>query len=460
MNISKTGVCTLLALVITFSSSAQIAPVPVLQKELHRYLKAIQARKNFSGEVLLAKGEDILFQEAAGLASVEHQLELKPGATYRIASITKTFTAALVAIAQEERKLDFNDKILLYCKGVSETFSEITIHQLLTHTSGLPHNEAIPDYWNVKSKLQMTDAQFVDEINQLELLFQPGTTMKYSSLGYYLLALILEEVYNKEFHSILEEKITGKLQLTASGTPHALEIIPGMAAGYHLVNDDTLVRAPYRNYDLVKGAGDMVATSTDLLKWSSSFYSNSLLNDQTKALIFTPEVIAAQTDRERCGYGWFVADGKPKKYFHGGGTWGYSSYIAFYPEDSISLIILSNVSSLPVESIANELEKIVWGLPFSIPEEMKEVPLDTAGLDMYSNRFVSVSGKRELQIIKRGGKLFAQLSGNPAFEIYPKGNHQFFGKKIDILFTFDVTDGIVHGVSAERMGQVFHFKKD
>lgn len=240
---------------------------------------------------------------------------------------------------------------------MAESFSEITIYQLLTHTSGLPHNEAIPDYWQLKSKLEMNNKQVLEEINRLELLFAPGTQQKYSSMGYVLLAQVLEKVYGKAFEDILEENILDKLQLANSGPANTLKIIPGLARGYYLLSDDSLVAAPYRNYALLKGAGDMVATSPDLLKWSNSFHSSELLTEKTKELLFSPAQTRVQPEDWPYGYGWFIGAGKPKKYFHGGGTWGYSSNIAHYPEDGISLILLSNVSFLPVESIGNTLEK-------------------------------------------------------------------------------------------------------
>lgn len=460
MNGLKKAICTLFAFALVLKGSAQTNEGSSLQTNLHTYLRAIHTKKGFSGEILLAKGGQVLFQEAIGMASVENGLELKPAAKYRIASLTKSFTATLIAMAEEEGKLNVSDKAMQYCKDLAPKFRHITIHQLLTHTSGLPHNEAIPNYWQIKSKLKMNSSQRMGEINQLELLFQPGSQMSYSSPGYLLLAEILEKVYAKDYSRTLEEKIAKKLQLNGSGTANTLKIIPGMASGYHLVKDDSLVHAPYRNYSLLKGAGDMFATTNDLLKWSNSFLTERLLREKTKERIFTPAVTAGVSEGRLYGYGWYIRDENPKKYFHGGGTWGYSSYIALYPEDSLSLIILSNVSFLPLESIAGDLEKIIWRRHFSMPVAEVEVPLDSSMLPRYSGSFTSASGEMRLTFENSEGRLFARLEGNPAFEIYPKGNHQFFGKKVEILLTFEISKEKVSGLRAERMGQQFYFKKD
>jgi CubicO group peptidase (beta-lactamase class C family) len=427
--------------------------------KLESYLNAIHQKKGFSGEILVANGMNILFQETIGLASYENNLELKKGAKYRIASITKTFTGTLIAIAQEERKLNVQDKAIDYVNGLSQKFKEITIEQLLTHKSGLPHNEAIKDYWLKKSKLQMTPEQVITEINTVDLLFEPDSEMRYSSLGYYLLASVLENVYSSSFEDLLKDKILDKLQMTETGIVDNLKIIPQMALGYHLVSDDSLVVAPYRNYSMLKGAGDMYSNATDLLKWNNSFISNTLFSEKTKTRVFTQKSKTAVDSDDKYGYGWYTSSNKPQKYYHGGGTWGFSTYSAMYPDKQISIIILSNVSTLPISTIAEDVEKIVFGKPFQIPT-VDEISKESVNLEMYCGTFISDSNKMALSISTVNNSLYAKLVNNPPFEIYPKGNHQFFGKKIEIEFTFEIINDLITGLSAERMGQLFHFKKD
>lgn len=427
--------------------------------KLESYLNAIHQKKGFSGEILVANGMNILFQETIGMASYENNLELKKNAKYRIASITKTFTGTLIAIAQEERKLNVQDKAIDYVNGLSPNFKEITIEQLLTHTSGLPHNEAIKDYWLKKSKLQMTPEEVITEINAVDLLFEPGSEMRYSSLGYYLLALILENVYSSSFEDLLKDKILDKLKMTETGIVDNLKIIPRMALGYHLVTDDSLVVAPYRNYSMLKGAGDMYSNAIDLLKWNNSFFSNTLVTEKTKAIVFTEQNKTMVNSGDNYGYGWFISSDKPQKYYHGGGTWGFSTYSAMYPDKQISIIILSNVSSLPISAIAEDVEKIVFGKPFQIPT-VDEISKEFVNLEMYCGTFISDSNRMAVSISTVNNSLYAKLGNNPPFEIYPKGNHQFFGKKIEIEFTFEIINDLITGLSAERMGQFFHFKKD
>ena len=457
MNVSKILTIIILAVGGALTIYSQTPPAIDTQK-LNTYLHSIHLNKGFNGELIVAQGNEILFQETVGLASYENEVELKKGAVYRIASLTKTFTASLIAIAQEEGKLDVQDNAHKYLPNLSPKFREIMIAQLLTHTSGLPHNEGIKEYWQVKSKLHLTPEQVLAEINALELLFQPGSKMSYSSLGYYLLALVLERIYHTDYDHILQDKILAKLHMTETGIGDNLAIIPHMTVGYHWVTDDSLVVAPYRNYSLLKGAGDMYSTATDLVKWGNSFYSHSLLSEKTTAPLFAPPINTPQTGRDSYGYGWYIHSEVPKKYDHGGGTWGYSSYLAIYPETQISIILLSNVSQLPVSSIASDLEKIVFEKPFQMPSSNVE-STEQVELDRYIGTFISPSNHMKLMISKVKNRLYAKLGGNPPFEIYPKGNHQFFGKKVEVEFSFILNEGWVTGLQAERMGQRFAFEK-
>jgi len=429
------------------------------EEKLESYLNSIHSKKGFNGEVLVAKGKNILFQKAVGFTSYENNLELHIDAKYRIASITKTFTGTLIAMAQQEKKINLNDKACDYIETLSKKFQHITIKQLVTHTSGLPHNEGIEDYWLTKSKLQMTTKQVIAEINALKVLFEPEAKMSYSSLGYYILATILEKVYKNDFHTIVKDKILDKLQMNKTGTVNTLQVIPKMTSGYHLVTDDSLVVAPYRNYSLLKGAGDMYSTSTDLLTWNNSFFSNTFISEQTASLLFDQSSKTRHGSDKNYEYGWYSNTTPILKKFHGGGTWGYSTHNALYPGTQMSIIILSNISTLPISAIANNIEKIVFNEKFQLPKKEVIVETNTIDLNKYHGKYISDSNKMVLLITKVDDNLYAKLGRNPPFKIYPKGNHEFFGKKIDIVIRFENTDTTIVGLKAERLGKTFHFNK-
>ena len=425
-----------------------------LQNDLSAHLNYLHKAKSFSGEILVARDSEIIFHDAIGMASRELNIPMEINTKFHIASITKTFTGALLSIAKSEGRLTFENKAIDFIPKLSSAFDGITLHQLLTLTSGLPHNEAIADYWQTKSRLQLSSSEMIKEINGLKLVSQPGEKFSYSSLGYYVLSIILEKIYEKNYQMILDEKILKPLKLANTGSTNTLEIIPQMVNGYHLLPSDSLVKAPYRNYSMLKGAGDLYSSAKDLMLWNQGFLHTSRLttSDQSKVFDFKNET-------ESYGYGWYIDQTNHKKYYHGGGTWGFSSHNAYYPEERMSIIILSNISTLPVSSIAAQLEKIVFGEAVDIPkinenEEKPELPLAK-----YAGSYLSSSGQIQFNIVLQKQQLFAQLQGNPPFLITAIGGNRFLGKKIDIELEFTAVNGQITGIVAERMGRKFEFKK-
>ncbi|WP_394749249.1 serine hydrolase [Spongiimicrobium salis] len=445
-------------LLASLSAKAQIQSEAHFAQKLETYLGLIHDNLHFNGEVLVAKGNRILFQEVKGYSAREHQLSLRPGQKYKIASITKSFTGVLIGIAIEEGKLNFKDKVIQLIPTLSPKFKDITIAQLLHHTSGLPHNEGIAKYWPVKSKLHVNTVEALHEINTLDLLFDPGTGQHYSSLGYYLLATVLEKIYGEQYDHILQNKIFKKLQLTRSGSLNSLAIRPQMVSGYHLVKDDSVIMAPYRNYSMLKGAGDLYSTTVDLHIFNTSFFSNDLLQEKTKERIFNPDM--EQINTLGYGMGWYVAQKPHKSYAHGGGTWGFSAHNAIYPKEKISIVILSNISRLPMGNIARDIEKIVFGAAFDLPRKQKEQSINTTLLEHYTGVYRSITKGATLSISRKDDRLFAQLGKKPSFEIYAKGDYEFFGKKIAVTISFENENDSITGCTAKRLGKSFYFKKE
>lgn len=379
---------------------------------LLQYMQVQHERLGFSGVLLIAKNDKVLYQQTVGMASVELNVPVSIDNKFRIASITKSFTAWLIVQAAKEGKLRLTDPLSSY---IPNRWPEITIQELLTHTSGIPHNEGITDYWTIKSRLPLTKEQALAEILQMKLL-DKGT--HYSSPGYFLLACILEKVYKTSYEDILK----AKLSLKNTGVYNMRAIIPSITAGYHMMGDSVTV-APYRDVSLMKGSGDMYATAKDLLQW------NNTCTEYT--------------------YGWMK---EGDAYYHGGGSFGCSAINVVYPKDSISIILLSNVSVMPVNEMWHDIEKIIFNRPFEMPQINTQIKIEAP------EKF---AGKYEtLQIIAVKEQLYAKLGSNPAFEIFASSPLEFFGKKVNIRLIFKQDSaGQITGLEVEGKGRTLYFNK-
>jgi CubicO group peptidase (beta-lactamase class C family) len=432
-------------------------------KLLHQYLFVQQKRIGFNGVVLVSKNGQLVYKEMIGQASVEMNTPLNVNSVFKIASVTKSFTAMLMMVAVQDGRVKLNDSLVTFFPDLKDPlWRNITVEQLLSHKSGIAHNEGITDYLLFKSLLALNKQQALAEIFKTKLLFTPGTSVKYSSPGYFLLAAILERVYYENYDTILKEKITQPLGMGHTGIATTRLIIPNMVSSYHLIGDSLIV-APYRDFSLMKGSGDMYASAGDLLKWTNSF-AGEIWGTAIKAQIFAPHSgLGLNSEGDRYGYGWYIRSLKGNlktAYYHGGGTYGCSAMTVWYPDEKISVVILSNVSVLPVNELWADIEKIIFKQPFKLPAINSKLALNAAQLKQFEGHYSSSDGKMELDMIINNNQLYTKLGNNPAFEIYPESAFGFYGKKVSIKFTFrQNSDGFIIGLVADGRGQIITFNK-
>ncbi|GEP97130.1 serine hydrolase domain-containing protein [Chitinophaga cymbidii] len=413
------------------------------QDRLERYLQIQHERLGFSGVLTAYQNGQPLYRVKTGQASRELNVPLTFDARFRVASISKQFTALLTVLAMEEKKLRPADSLALFFPTLQHAqWRRITVEQLLSHTSGIPHNEGIADYWTIKSRLPLTKEQALREIFQMKL--RPDTL--YSSPGYFLLACILEKTYGKDYPALLQEKVLQPLHMQHTGVFTHTQIIPSLVSGYHLLRD-SLIPAPYRDPSLMKGSGDLYSTAEDLQIWN-----NSLLNDGQWSTNIRQQLFTVHNRALSYGYGWYLRP-EQGKYWHGGGTFGCSAISAVYEKEKLSIVLLGNVSVLPVNEMLADIEKIVSGQPFDMPAPHPPViHLGDEQLKAFTGIYVAEG--QELRILQQGHQLYAKMGNHPPFEIYPASEREFYGRKVNVRLIFK--DG---GLEAALRGQIHRFSK-
>jgi CubicO group peptidase (beta-lactamase class C family) len=334
----------------------------------------------FSGAIVVGNRDSICFLKAIGTADRVWDIPMQADYRFDIASINKSFISALILNAVEEGQLRLDDRLtdLLQHYSYNGQFDPgISLHHLLTHTSGLPDYSAIgddlaaDDFIKFK-RLHVTNSGYVDFISRLKPLFPPGDDFHYSNFAYHLLAIILEDRYQKTFQEILEENICIPLNLSRTFSPrHNQEVHRKVVEAYRL--DQQTGQWIRNNFiDLTLGRR-IFSTVEDLYRWAKAMDDSTILSSRSLDLMKTNH-LSGITDEISYGYGWVVFEGQqtyrmgrlPAEtpyIIHGGSTEGYKSMLINVQEGKWIIAFLSNIGNMTDEmalatEILNLLNKI------------------------------------------------------------------------------------------------------
>jgi CubicO group peptidase (beta-lactamase class C family) len=312
-----------------------------IANEAHAFLNSEVVAGRFRGSVLLALNSEVLVRKGYGLANEEWALPNTATTKFRIGSVTKTFTAAAILRLVEAGAIDLSANIGAWLGDLPDAWQSFTVHQLLTHTTGLRDHLAAP----AKRTLNRTGARptdLIDLIAREPLLFQPGTSRSYSNTGYILLGMLIERVSNRSYARYLDEEILRPLELTATGYDSHSQILPERASGY-MLQSGQLQHADFLDMSVPFSAGGLVSTVDDLLRWNTALHGDGLLSRSSYERM-TAQYPETEKEDGFYGYGLFIA--RTSGYTclsHSGGVNGFIAVLQYYPELRGSLIVLSNL---------------------------------------------------------------------------------------------------------------------
>ncbi len=351
---------SLLILLLFQFVSAQNPTNKQISEKTDEYVNTATKFDQFSGSILIAKNGTPIINKGYGMANYELNVSNTPNTVYRIASLTKQFTAMAIMQLQEQGKLNVNELICKYLENCPTTWKSVIIRQLLTHTSGIPNFSSLPD-WDEKLSIQpFTKIEFVNVFRDLPLQFTPDEKFKYSNSGYYLLGLVIEKVSGESFEEFLSKNIFVPLEMknTKMYDPHPLT--QNASTGYYW-SLNSYVNAPYHNSISAYANGGLISTTEDLLRWDQALYTEKLVSQKSLDEMFTPL-------KNNYGYGWIIEKKFNRKSLaHSGSFNGFSSFILRFPEERITILILSNSDETSATKIANNLAAIVFGEKYKLP---------------------------------------------------------------------------------------------
>jgi len=334
-----------------------LSPAMALADRTDDLLKGEMQKHQISGLALMVVRDGHPIKTACyGLANLEWNVPVSTDTVFEIGSMTKQFTAACILLLAEDGKLSLDDKISQHLKDIPPSWSNMTIRHLLTHTSGIKNYTVLDGFELTK---HLTQAQFIQKMGSYPLDFQPGDSWSYCNSGYNLLGFIVENASGKNYWDFLHERILDPLKMTSTTSRLPGIIVPHRAAGYELTNGVHI----NRDYDLTDlfSAGAIISTITDIAKWNAALDGNKLLKPASREQWWTPAKLNNGTSKGY-GFGWVLdpLDGH-KNIGHGGATSGFSSTIQRFPNDKLSIIILTNADET---GVASKLAKEVAALYF------------------------------------------------------------------------------------------------
>jgi CubicO group peptidase (beta-lactamase class C family) len=356
---------------IIFLLAVNCAAQPDISAKIDRYMKAEMQRQKIPGiSLAVLRGGKIQILKSYGLANVEHNVPVKPETVFQSGSIGKQFTAAAVMILVEEGKLSLDDKITKYFADLPDAWKNITVRNLLNHTSGL--GDYPPE---VDLRRDYTEDEYFAIIRKAPLAFEPGTQWNYSNAGYFTLGALVRKVTGKFYGDFLQEKIFKPLRMTTARIISEADIIPNRAAGYRLVSGELKNQEWVSPSTNTTADGSLYLTILDLAKWDAALYADFPLKQSTLAQAWTPTRISDGSEKAY-GFGWHTEKINNRRFiFHGGAWQGFKSFIGRFPDDKLTIIFFANSWDTKDFKLARGLAAIFYpelALPAGQPIEDKE----------------------------------------------------------------------------------------
>jgi CubicO group peptidase (beta-lactamase class C family) len=407
------------------------------------------AEKNKAmGSVAISKNGQILYSRAIGYAYVNgsEKIPATENTRYRIGSISKMFTAAIIFQLIEEGKLELTTNLSRFFPAIPNA-DKITIGNLLNHRSGLHNFTDDPDYasWMTKAK---TPDEMVTIIAGYKPDFQPNEKTAYSNSNFVLLGYIIEKITKQQYSKVLTERITSKIGLLNTYYGGRTDVKKKESFSYQYINDWQV--QPETDMSIPGGAGSVVSTPADLTKFIEALFSLKLVSANSLAQM--------KTITNGLGMGMFQMPFYDRKaYGHNGSIDGFGSNLAYFPADSITVAYCSNGLVYSLNNIMIGILSIVFNQPgYSIPD-FKTFTVSAASLDQYVGTYSSKQLPLKITITKSNSVLMAQATGQSAFPLEPVATDQFKFEQAGVVIDFNTTQS---ELTLKQAGGTYLFAKE
>jgi D-alanyl-D-alanine carboxypeptidase len=380
--------------------------------EVDRYVQSrLKGDKVPGASVAVLRNGKIIKARGYGLADVELNVPATENTVYQWASVTKQFTAAAIVLLAEEGKVRFDDTMSRYYTNAPAAWSNVTVRQLLTHTSGIKSYTSLPGFFRTVRK-DYAPEELLDLVRGEPLDFAPGEKWNYNNTGYFLLGLIIENASGKTYGDFLAERIFRPLGMDTARVNDQFEIVPNRATGYN-VRSNKVFRSEFVSPSQPYAAGALIGTVLDLAKWDAALYTDKLFSAAVRERIWTP-VKLNNGKTAPYGFGWSVGELRGHPFVaHGGGIHGFSTYIARFVEDTLTVIVLMNGGADPGSVAHGVAGQYLPGLTLASIKPPKKDP-DPDLTDRLKQSLFHLAEKKDSDLITSGFREDYWRSGNRA----------------------------------------------
>lgn len=405
---------------IVFTFIVQSCNAQALSVRLHQLVNSYVDTGWFMGSILVARDGKVLLNKGYGYANLEWKIPNSSTTRFQLASITKQFTAASILLLEDRGKLKTDDSVRKYIPSAPASWNEITIYNLLTHTSGIV-DDAVDYEPGRPDRLVFRDRP---------TNFKPGERWSYSNVGYIVLGCLLERISGQTYADFVQKNIFRRLAMNDSGLDSNVAIIPRRASGYWpRLNGPENAERP--NLALGFSAGSLYSTTQDLLRWEEGLFGGKVLTPASLQKMITPF-----KGDYACGL--YVKRVNARLVIeHDGNNIGFNTHLAYYPEDKLAVIILGNLNNAVTRTITDSLAAVVHGSR-SVVWAPKEISLPLEVFARYAGTYNF--SKYNLEIRRGSTHLTAQFTSGLEFPIFAESETRFYTRKSDLKFEFSKND--------------------
>ncbi|PLK45830.1 serine hydrolase [Emticicia sp. TH156] len=398
---------------------------PLNTNKLDSLFNTLANKKLAMGSLAISINGKAQYKKAVGYADLNNQIAANTGTRYRVGSVSKMFTAVMVFQLIEEKKLSLTDKLSHFYGDVPDA-ENITISHLLNHRSGLHSYTEDTDYSTWMSSAQ-SHAQMLAIIRKLKPDFAPGTKAAYSNTNYLLLSYIIEQIDQKPYSEALKQRITLKTGLKDTYFGDLTDISKNESCSYKY-NEGNWYQIKETDLSIHSGAGSIVSTPTDLVKFIEALYEGKLIGSAS--------LNEMQTMKDGYGMGMFPFSFEDKTAFgHNGRIEEFYAAVRYFPEEKMAMAYCTNGILYPRADILTGIQRICFNKPYAIPFT-NLTPLGSHDLDQYTGMYTSDNRAIVVNVGKNQSELLIETRGK-AFEVQPIGKHYFMQQGLGYFFEFE-----------------------